>query len=62
MKIIKYPDAVVYSSLELTEFQWMQIDDLEMQLGEFQDCIRAQVFIDLKSKLENLERCCLENQ
>ncbi|KAK1345511.1 hypothetical protein QTO34_007969 [Cnephaeus nilssonii] len=62
MKIIKYPDVVVYSSLELNGFQWMQIDDLEMQLAEFQDSIWAQVFVDLRSKLENLERCRLENQ
>ncbi|XP_069610944.1 general transcription factor II-I repeat domain-containing protein 2-like [Ranitomeya imitator] len=61
MKIIKYPDVVVYSSLELNGFQWIQIDDLEMQLAEFQDSIWAQVF-DLRSKLENLERCRLENQ
>ncbi|KAK1345167.1 hypothetical protein QTO34_013877 [Cnephaeus nilssonii] len=56
MKIIKYPDVIVYSSLELNGFQWMQIDDLEMQLAEFQDSIW------LRSKLENLERCRLENQ
>ncbi|KAK1342149.1 hypothetical protein QTO34_016906 [Cnephaeus nilssonii] len=56
MKIIKYPDVVVYSSLELNGFQWMQIDDLEMQLAEFQDSIWAQVFVDMRSKLENLER------
>ncbi|KAK1329495.1 hypothetical protein QTO34_011685 [Cnephaeus nilssonii] len=56
MKIIKYPDVVIYSSLELNGFQWMQIDDLEMQLAEFQDSIWAQVFVDLRSKLENLER------
>ncbi|KAM4026769.1 general transcription factor II-I repeat domain-containing protein 2A-like [Anomaloglossus baeobatrachus] len=62
MKIIKYPDVVVYSSLELNGFQWMQIDDLKMQLAEFQDSIWAQVFVDLRSKLENLERCRLENQ
>ncbi|KAK1343817.1 hypothetical protein QTO34_014370 [Cnephaeus nilssonii] len=62
MKIIKYPDVVVYSSLELNGFQWMQIDDLEMQLAEFQDSIWAQVFVNLRSKLENLERCHLENQ
>ncbi|KAK1346697.1 hypothetical protein QTO34_000557 [Cnephaeus nilssonii] len=62
MKIIKYPDVVVYSILELNGFQWMQIDDLEMQLAEFQDSMWAQVFVDLRSKLENLERCCLENQ
>ncbi|KAK1328732.1 hypothetical protein QTO34_012307 [Cnephaeus nilssonii] len=62
MKIIKYPDVVIYSSLELNGFQWMQIDDLEMQLAEFQDSIWAQVFVDLRSKLENLERCRLENQ
>lgn len=62
MKIIKYPDVVVYSSLELNGFQWMQIDDLEMQLAEFQDSIWAQVFVDLRSKLENLGRCRLENQ
>ncbi|XP_073436047.1 general transcription factor II-I repeat domain-containing protein 2-like [Dendrobates tinctorius] len=62
MKIIKYPDVVVYSSLELNGFQWMQIDDFEMQLAEFQDSIWAQVFVDLRSKLENLERCRLENQ
>ncbi|KAK1346916.1 hypothetical protein QTO34_000776 [Cnephaeus nilssonii] len=62
MKIIKYPDVVVYSSLELNGFQWMQIDDLEMQLAEFQDSIWAQVFVDWRSKLENLERCRLENQ
>ncbi|KAK1342368.1 hypothetical protein QTO34_015133 [Cnephaeus nilssonii] len=62
MKIIKYPDVGVYSSLELNGFQWMQIDDLDMQLAEFQDSIWAQVFVDLRSKLENLERCRLENQ
>ncbi|KAK1345457.1 LOW QUALITY PROTEIN: hypothetical protein QTO34_007914 [Cnephaeus nilssonii] len=62
MKIIKYPDVVVHSSVELNGFQWMQIDDLEMQLAEFQDSIWARVFVDLRSKLENLERCRLENQ
>ncbi|XP_069470002.1 general transcription factor II-I repeat domain-containing protein 2A-like [Ambystoma mexicanum] len=62
MKIIKYPDVVVYNSLELNGFQWMQIDDLEMQLAEFQDSIWAQVFVDLRSKLENLERGRLENK
>ncbi|XP_071978773.1 general transcription factor II-I repeat domain-containing protein 2-like [Engystomops pustulosus] len=62
MKIMKYPDVVVYSSLELNGFQWIQIDDLEMQLVEFQESIWGQVFVDLRSKLENLERCRLENQ
>nr|KAF6378703.1 hypothetical protein mMyoMyo1_009629 [Myotis myotis] len=39
IKIIKYPDVVVYSTLELKDFQWMQIDDLEMQLADFQGSI-----------------------
>lgn len=62
IKIIKYPDVVVYNTLESNGFQWMQTDDLEMQLAEFQDTIWAQVFVDLKSKLENLERKRLENE
>jgi hypothetical protein len=62
IKIIKYPDVVVYSTLELKDFQWMQIDDLEMQLADFQDSIWTHVFVDLRSKLENLERNRLNNE
>jgi hypothetical protein len=51
-KIIKYLDVVVYSTLELKDSQWMQIDDLEMQLADFQDSIWTHVFVDLRSKLE----------
>ncbi|KAK1340853.1 hypothetical protein QTO34_017248 [Cnephaeus nilssonii] len=57
-----FPQLNDDNSLELNGFQWMQIDDLEMQLAEFQDSIWAQVFVNLMSKLENLERCHLENQ
>ncbi|KAK1345897.1 LOW QUALITY PROTEIN: hypothetical protein QTO34_008362 [Cnephaeus nilssonii] len=56
MKIIKYPD------FGIKWFPMDEIDDLEMQLAEFQDSIWAQVYVDLRSKLENLERCHLENQ
>lgn len=39
IKIIKYPDIIAYSILELKNFLWMQIDYLEMQHADFQDSL-----------------------
>ncbi|CAL1531256.1 unnamed protein product [Lymnaea stagnalis] len=61
-KIIKYPDVVVYTAMDLDDFQWLPIEELELQLAEFQSSNWTTVFVDLRSQLEDLERNCQLNE
>ncbi len=56
-KFIKFPDSVKLAEINLNMFQWIDLDDFEMQLIDFQSSsIWKQKFIDLRGDLENIER------
>ena len=56
-KFIKYPDTVDLENLDLTMFDWMELQDFEMQLVELQSSsIWKQKFVDLRVRLETIER------
>lgn len=54
IKISKYPDIVEYKTFELKDFQCLQIDDIEMQLEDFQKSIWTKGFVELRSVVENM--------
>lgn len=60
IKIIKCPDVVDNNTLELKDFKLMQIDDLGMQLVDFQNSIWTQGFVELRSV--NMGRNRLKNE
>jgi hypothetical protein len=41
LRIIKYPDIKEINTLQLDVFEWLEIEDLEMELIEFQNSIWA---------------------
>ena len=56
-KFMKYPDTVDFENLDLTMFEWMELQDFEMQLVELQSSsIWKQKFVDLRVRLEMIER------
>jgi hypothetical protein len=56
-KFIKYPDIVDFENLDLTMFDWMELQAFEMQLVELQSSsIWKQKFVDLRVRLEIIER------
>lgn len=62
IKIIKYHDVVDYNTLILRDFEWMHIDNLELQLADFQNSIWSQGFVKLRSVVENMDRNRLKNE
>jgi len=58
-KFIKYPDIVDFENLDLTMFDWMELQAFEMQLVELQSSsIWKQMFVDLRSATRNnRDRC-----
>lgn len=61
LKFIKFPDSIKMDELNLQMFSWIDMDDFEMQLIEFQSSsIWKQKFVDLRVDLENIERERLE--
>ncbi|GFT88734.1 uncharacterized protein TNCV_905881 [Trichonephila clavipes] len=55
-KFIMYPDVISFDKLNLSQFDWMEIEELEMQLIDFQSSsICIQMFIETRKKLELIE-------
>ena len=55
--IIKNPDKTDFTKLKMDLFEWLNIDNLEMELVEFQSSfILKQKFISLRASLEEHER------
>ncbi|GFU42567.1 general transcription factor II-I repeat domain-containing protein 2A [Trichonephila clavipes] len=55
-KFIMYPDVISFDKLNLSQFDWLEIEELEMQLIDFQSCsIWIQKFIETRKKLELIE-------
>jgi hypothetical protein len=39
LKLLKYPDLIAFDSLNLSDFQWLGLENLEMQLVDFQNSV-----------------------
>ncbi|GFW46690.1 dimer_Tnp_hAT domain-containing protein [Trichonephila clavipes] len=51
-----YPDVISFDKLNLSQFDWLEIEKLEMQLIDFQSSsIWIQKFIETRKKLELIE-------
>ncbi|GFT89601.1 dimer_Tnp_hAT domain-containing protein [Trichonephila clavipes] len=51
-----YPDVNSFDKLNLSQFDWLEIEELEMQLIDFQSSsIWIQKFIETRKKLELIE-------
>ncbi|GFT28843.1 dimer_Tnp_hAT domain-containing protein [Trichonephila clavipes] len=52
-RFITYPDVISFDKLNLSQFDWLEIEELEMQLIDFQSSsIWIQKFIEARKKLE----------
>ncbi|GFX71206.1 general transcription factor II-I repeat domain-containing protein 2A [Trichonephila clavipes] len=52
-KFIMHPDVISFDKLNLSQFYWLEIEELEMQLIDFQSSsIWTQKFIETREKLE----------
>ncbi|GFT55019.1 general transcription factor II-I repeat domain-containing protein 2A [Trichonephila clavipes] len=55
-KFIMYPGVISFDKLNLSQFDWLEIEELEMQLIDFQSSsIWIQKFIETRKKLELIE-------
>ncbi|GFW01970.1 uncharacterized protein TNCV_1148501 [Trichonephila clavipes] len=55
-KFIMYPDVISFDKLNLFQFDWLEIEELEMQLIDFQSSsIWIRKFIETRKKLELIE-------
>jgi hypothetical protein len=45
LKLLKYPDEITFDSLEIDEFHWLKLDNLEMQLLDLKNSIWINVLI-----------------
>ncbi|GFU21717.1 dimer_Tnp_hAT domain-containing protein [Trichonephila clavipes] len=55
-KFIMYPDVISFDKRNLSQFDWLKIEELEMQLIGFQSSsIWIQKFIETRKKLELIE-------
>ncbi|GFS97797.1 uncharacterized protein TNCV_2017761 [Trichonephila clavipes] len=55
-KFIMYPDVISFDKLNLSQFDWLEIEELEMQLIDFQSSsIWIQKFIETRKKFELIE-------
>ncbi|GFV39288.1 uncharacterized protein TNCV_1229901 [Trichonephila clavipes] len=51
-----YPDVISFDKLNLSQFDWLEIEELEMQLIDFpSSSIWIQKFIETRKKLELIE-------
>ncbi|GFV27927.1 general transcription factor II-I repeat domain-containing protein 2A [Trichonephila clavipes] len=51
-RFIMYPDVISFDKLNLSRFDWLEIEELEMQLIDFQSSsIWIQKFIETRKKL-----------
>ncbi|CAH2267583.1 jg11872 [Pararge aegeria aegeria] len=56
LKFIMYPDMIPFGKLNLSKFAWLDIDEFEMTLIDFQcSTIWTQKFIKLRQELELIE-------
>ncbi|CAG4959705.1 unnamed protein product [Colias eurytheme] len=56
VKFIMYPDVTTFHTLNFSQFDWLEIEDFEMQLIDFQSSsIWIQKFIDMRKELELIE-------
>ncbi|GFU08113.1 general transcription factor II-I repeat domain-containing protein 2A [Trichonephila clavipes] len=52
-KFVMYPDVISFDKLNLSQFDWLEIEELEIQLIDFQSSsIWIQKFIEIRKKLE----------
>lgn len=62
-KFIIYPDLTKVDELDMEIFEWLKLENFEMQLIDFQSsAIWRQKFIDLRENLEIIERERLEEK
>ncbi|GFX54268.1 uncharacterized protein TNCV_3823671 [Trichonephila clavipes] len=55
-KFIMYPDVISFDKLNLSQFDWLEIEELEMQLIDFQSSSTwTQKFIETRKKLKLIE-------
>ncbi|GFT98119.1 uncharacterized protein TNCV_789381 [Trichonephila clavipes] len=55
-KFIMFPDVISFDKLNLSQFDWLEIEELEMQMIDFQSSsIWIQKFIETRKKLELIE-------
>ncbi|GFX80182.1 general transcription factor II-I repeat domain-containing protein 2A [Trichonephila clavipes] len=55
-KFIMYTDVISFDKLKLSQLDWLEIEELEMQLIDFQSSsIWIQKFIEIRKKLELIE-------
>ncbi|GFV90439.1 general transcription factor II-I repeat domain-containing protein 2A [Trichonephila clavipes] len=55
-EFIMYPDVISFDKLNLSQFDWLEIEGLEMQMIDFQSSsIWIQKFIETRKKLELIE-------
>ncbi|GFV20595.1 uncharacterized protein TNCV_776411 [Trichonephila clavipes] len=55
-KFVMYPDVISFDKLNLSQFNWLEIEELEMQLIDFQSSsIWIQKFIETRKNLELIE-------
>jgi hypothetical protein len=47
LKLLKYPDEITSNSLEIDEFYWLKLENLEMQLIDFKNSIWIHKFVEL---------------
>ncbi|GFW58674.1 dimer_Tnp_hAT domain-containing protein [Trichonephila clavipes] len=51
-----YPDVISFDKLNLSQFDWLEIEELEMQLIDFQSSSTwIQKFVETRKKLELIE-------
>ena len=54
---MRFPDSIEIEELNLQKFSWIDMNEFEMQLIEFQvSSIWKQKFIDLRVDRENIEK------
>ncbi|GFY00392.1 uncharacterized protein TNCV_1664311 [Trichonephila clavipes] len=52
-KFVMYPDVISFDKLNLSQLDWLEVEELEMQLIDFQSSsIWIQKFIEIRKKLE----------
>ncbi|GFV79175.1 general transcription factor II-I repeat domain-containing protein 2A [Trichonephila clavipes] len=55
-KFIMYPDVISFDKLNLSQFDWLEIEELEMQLIDFESSsIWIQKFIETRKKFQLIE-------
>jgi hypothetical protein len=57
-----YPDTIAFETLELDDFEWINLQNIEMELVDLKNSIWARKFSDLRFKVEMMEINRLNNQ